>query len=431
VRVHTDGRADGLNRSIQAKAFTTGQNIFFRQGAYQPGSKGGQELIAHELTHVVQQDNNVVQNVIQCSGIQFKNKYGREIGNEISVNDLQTWQLELILLDPNDIRIKYVGDKLKLLDSIKKRLNAIQEAKLKRASDGGLGYVSGTDRYVVAQYPKPDTPTRQQLEEEYDQLSDYTIVDPRTPLNYGQYPPGVVHTPGGTEANRSGAYGSTSPGGTFTGTAFWSATYPNVQPPHISNAPVPLAKTPIPCTATTKDSGWQIIDKARLKGWVGQRKGYQPSKSMAAGEATGQNGAMGNISAKEAAANSGYTTGAWEWLHLIAFTLGGINQTKVNHHDNLVAGTVQANRQHKVLEDTVKKLLIDNITDQVAIRAIAQLQKGSYHLAEELEYALSFKIGLNGDVKTYTNVINCLSPNPAQGGNMAILVQTLIGLGKS
>lgn len=55
VRVHTDTRADALNKSIQAKAFTTGKDIFFRQGAYQPGSRGGQELIAHELTHVVQQ----------------------------------------------------------------------------------------------------------------------------------------------------------------------------------------------------------------------------------------------------------------------------------------------------------------------------------------------------------------------------------------
>ncbi|MFH7243513.1 MAG: DUF4157 domain-containing protein [Spirulina sp.] len=58
VRVHTDSQSDQLNRSIQAKAFTTGQDIFFRQGAYQPGNQGGQELIAHELTHVVQQGGN-------------------------------------------------------------------------------------------------------------------------------------------------------------------------------------------------------------------------------------------------------------------------------------------------------------------------------------------------------------------------------------
>jgi hypothetical protein len=56
VKVHTDARSDQLNRSIQANAFTTGQDVFFRQGAYEPSSRGGQELIAHELTHVVQQN---------------------------------------------------------------------------------------------------------------------------------------------------------------------------------------------------------------------------------------------------------------------------------------------------------------------------------------------------------------------------------------
>ncbi|MEX0268685.1 DUF4157 domain-containing protein [Leptolyngbyaceae cyanobacterium UHCC 1019] len=61
VKVHTDAQSDKLNRSIHAKAFTTGQDIFFRQGAYQPENHGGQELIAHELTHVVQQNGGTVQ----------------------------------------------------------------------------------------------------------------------------------------------------------------------------------------------------------------------------------------------------------------------------------------------------------------------------------------------------------------------------------
>jgi hypothetical protein len=59
VKVHADAQSEQLNRSIHAKAFTTGQDIFFRQGAYSPGSRGGQELIAHELTHVVQQTDSV------------------------------------------------------------------------------------------------------------------------------------------------------------------------------------------------------------------------------------------------------------------------------------------------------------------------------------------------------------------------------------
>lgn len=55
VRIHNDMQSDQLSQSIQAKAFTTGNDIFFKQGEYNPSSRGGQELLAHELTHVVQQ----------------------------------------------------------------------------------------------------------------------------------------------------------------------------------------------------------------------------------------------------------------------------------------------------------------------------------------------------------------------------------------
>ncbi len=55
VRIHTDAEADTLNRSLNAHAFTSGPDIFFRQGEYNPGSLQGQRLLAHELTHVVQQ----------------------------------------------------------------------------------------------------------------------------------------------------------------------------------------------------------------------------------------------------------------------------------------------------------------------------------------------------------------------------------------
>ena len=60
VRVHTSPEANDLNQQLSAKAFTTGQDIFFRQGEYNPGSSGGRELIAHELTHVVQQSSGAV-----------------------------------------------------------------------------------------------------------------------------------------------------------------------------------------------------------------------------------------------------------------------------------------------------------------------------------------------------------------------------------
>ncbi|MEH2027374.1 eCIS core domain-containing protein [Nostoc sp.] len=60
VKIHTDSRSDQLNQSIQARAFTTGQDIFFRQGEYAPESHGGKELLAHELTHVVQQNGSAL-----------------------------------------------------------------------------------------------------------------------------------------------------------------------------------------------------------------------------------------------------------------------------------------------------------------------------------------------------------------------------------
>jgi hypothetical protein len=55
VRAHTGGLADALNHAVSARAFTAGQDIFFRQGEYDPASRDGRLLLAHELTHVVQQ----------------------------------------------------------------------------------------------------------------------------------------------------------------------------------------------------------------------------------------------------------------------------------------------------------------------------------------------------------------------------------------
>ena len=59
VRVHTSAESNDLNESLQARAFTTGKDIFFKQGEYNPSTTTGQELLAHELTHVVQQSKIV------------------------------------------------------------------------------------------------------------------------------------------------------------------------------------------------------------------------------------------------------------------------------------------------------------------------------------------------------------------------------------
>ena len=55
VKVHTDSRAAASSQAIQARAYTAGDNVVFGSGQYAPHTESGQRLLAHELTHVVQQ----------------------------------------------------------------------------------------------------------------------------------------------------------------------------------------------------------------------------------------------------------------------------------------------------------------------------------------------------------------------------------------
>jgi hypothetical protein len=55
VRVHTDASAAQQSARLGANAFTVGEHIFFGKDKFQPQSAGGKELIAHELTHTIQQ----------------------------------------------------------------------------------------------------------------------------------------------------------------------------------------------------------------------------------------------------------------------------------------------------------------------------------------------------------------------------------------
>lgn len=55
VRIHTDSKAVQMSSALGAQAFTHGKDIYFNQGKYNPGSPSGKHLLAHELTHTVQQ----------------------------------------------------------------------------------------------------------------------------------------------------------------------------------------------------------------------------------------------------------------------------------------------------------------------------------------------------------------------------------------
>ena len=60
IKVHTDNHADKLARAVGAAAFTSGSDIFFRSGAYNPGSSDGLFLLAHEAAHVIQQTSGAI-----------------------------------------------------------------------------------------------------------------------------------------------------------------------------------------------------------------------------------------------------------------------------------------------------------------------------------------------------------------------------------
>jgi len=59
VKVHTDNQAVQMNKELNSQAFAHGSDIYFNQGKYDPGSSSGKHLMAHELTHVVQQGNKL------------------------------------------------------------------------------------------------------------------------------------------------------------------------------------------------------------------------------------------------------------------------------------------------------------------------------------------------------------------------------------
>lgn len=55
VRIHNDGNARQMSNELGAQAFTHGSDIYFNEGKYEPGSASGSHLLAHELTHTIQQ----------------------------------------------------------------------------------------------------------------------------------------------------------------------------------------------------------------------------------------------------------------------------------------------------------------------------------------------------------------------------------------
>jgi hypothetical protein len=77
VRVHTDATASESARSVQAYAYTVGSDVVFQSGKYEPESDSGKRMLAHELTHVVQQRSGPVEGTPAPGGIQVSHPSDR------------------------------------------------------------------------------------------------------------------------------------------------------------------------------------------------------------------------------------------------------------------------------------------------------------------------------------------------------------------
>src|SRR6476469_9664665 len=77
VRVHNDSRAHESAQSVNAHAYTVGSNVVFQRDKYDPGSAAGQHMLAHELTHVVQQRNGPVDGTDAGGGVKVSDPSDR------------------------------------------------------------------------------------------------------------------------------------------------------------------------------------------------------------------------------------------------------------------------------------------------------------------------------------------------------------------
>ncbi len=130
VSIHTDSKAIQMSQGLNAQAFTVGSDIYFNEGKYNPSSISGKHLLAHELTHTIQQKG--VQRKIQkkdllCNTYNEANKLA-EIDAKINSLDTITLEEKLTLIQ----NIKWVircGSAEKL-EAIKTKLNASDAGKL-------------------------------------------------------------------------------------------------------------------------------------------------------------------------------------------------------------------------------------------------------------------------------------------------------------
>jgi hypothetical protein len=146
VKIHTDRRADLINRSIGAEACTIGTDVLMRSGNYKPGTKKGDELLRHELEHVGQQKGSEVQAKPDIAQ-RTPDKDGQEvIAHELDHVELQkgnTIQLT-VAEDSKNVGLASIYEKLQKSEKGKKLIEEADKlnVKVSRGKSAGRAFTA-------------------------------------------------------------------------------------------------------------------------------------------------------------------------------------------------------------------------------------------------------------------------------------------------
>lgn len=127
VNIHTGSDAIQMNRELGSKAFTNGNDIFFNKGEYNPSTSDGKHLLAHELTHTVQQSGSAGMNIQRQTAEEvtayydflLNNKHIQEATNSKAearhlISDwhdgLRTLDTEMLALAVSELMVPEVGE---------------------------------------------------------------------------------------------------------------------------------------------------------------------------------------------------------------------------------------------------------------------------------------------------------------------------------
>ena len=165
VRVHTDSNTAQISRELNAKAFTYGRDIYFGAGKYNPDTSSGKILLAHELTHVVQQaSSHIIPTIQRKTASKLPMKVVGHSASAAAVKMASERMTEVLgsLLAPSAVDLKGTNVELHIIPHNKKLTDLPEFASLKgkKTFDGrnyddlrGVGgmKVGTTIRYAVAE----------------------------------------------------------------------------------------------------------------------------------------------------------------------------------------------------------------------------------------------------------------------------------------